>query len=212
MPNFRYVPHPITPTSEGPPVSRCGRMYAFVSPTLRADAGTMRFSTDGGEPGDRCPCADGLGEHCEAGYRNCPGSGICPRCHRVLPRPVRRGQGNGGYACPRRTLRHPVGLEAYRRSHPPRAVPLHEHEPVPQPLPAMGHRERADRKRPHCCRVRSRLRDKDRPSCQRQSNAIGVTTICRSSGVDGYYTYMLNVASPGVNERQLVTMIVRPVQ
>jgi hypothetical protein len=51
----------------------------------------------------------------------------------------------------------------------------------------------------------------DRP-CQRQSNAIGVTTICRSSGADGDNTYMLNAASPGVNEPQLVTLIVRPVQ
>jgi hypothetical protein len=50
----------------------------------------------------------------------------------------------------------------------------------------------------------------DRP-CQRQSNAIGVTTICHSSGTDGDYNYMLNVASPDPNEPQSVTLIVRPV-
>ncbi|MBT2535435.1 hypothetical protein [Arthrobacter sp. ISL-69] len=50
----------------------------------------------------------------------------------------------------------------------------------------------------------------DRP-CQRQSNAIGVATICSSSGTDGDYNYMLNVASPDPNEPQTVTLIVRPV-
>lgn len=48
--------------------------------------------------------------------------------------------------------------------------------------------------------------------CQRPSNATGTITICRFSGTDGDYTYMLNVASPGVNEPQLVTLIVRTVQ
>ncbi len=48
--------------------------------------------------------------------------------------------------------------------------------------------------------------------CQRPSNATGTITICRFSGTDGDYTYMLNVASPGLNESQIVTMIVRPVQ
>ena len=47
--------------------------------------------------------------------------------------------------------------------------------------------------------------------CQRPSNATGNITICRFSGTDGDYTYMLNVASPGLNESQIVTMIVRPV-
>ncbi|MFX1822247.1 hypothetical protein PV768_20950 [Pseudarthrobacter sp. CC4] len=49
----------------------------------------------------------------------------------------------------------------------------------------------------------------DRP-CARPSNAIGVTTICRSTGTDGEYTYMLNVTSPGLNDPQLVTLIIRP--
>lgn len=49
----------------------------------------------------------------------------------------------------------------------------------------------------------------DRP-CERQSNAIGVTTICSSSGTDTEYSYMLNVTSPDPNEPQLVTLIVRP--
>ena len=47
--------------------------------------------------------------------------------------------------------------------------------------------------------------------CQRPSNAIGTITICRFSGTDGEYTYNLNVASPGSNESQIVTMLVRPV-
>ena len=51
----------------------------------------------------------------------------------------------------------------------------------------------------------------DRP-CQRQSNAIGLATICTSSGADGDYTFMLSVASPNPNEPQIVTLIVRPVQ
>jgi hypothetical protein len=51
----------------------------------------------------------------------------------------------------------------------------------------------------------------DRP-CQRPAGVSGVITICRSSGIDGDYTYMLNVASPGLNEPQIITLIVRPVQ
>jgi len=47
--------------------------------------------------------------------------------------------------------------------------------------------------------------------CQRPANVSGSITICRFSGTDGEYTYMLNVASPGLNEPQIVTMIVRPV-
>ena len=47
--------------------------------------------------------------------------------------------------------------------------------------------------------------------CQRPSNVSGSITICRSSGTDGEYTYMLNVASPGLHEPQIVTMTVRPV-
>lgn len=47
--------------------------------------------------------------------------------------------------------------------------------------------------------------------CQRPANVSGSITICRFSGTDGEYTYMLNVASPGLNESQIVTMIVRPV-
>jgi len=47
--------------------------------------------------------------------------------------------------------------------------------------------------------------------CQRPANVSGSITICRVSGTDGEYTYMLNVASPGLNEPQIVTMIVRPV-
>lgn len=46
--------------------------------------------------------------------------------------------------------------------------------------------------------------------CQRPSNATGTITICRFSGTDGDYTYMLNVSSPGLNESQIVTMVVRP--
>lgn len=47
--------------------------------------------------------------------------------------------------------------------------------------------------------------------CQRPPNVSGVITICRSSGTDGEYTSMLNVASPGLHEPQIVTMTVRPV-
>lgn len=47
--------------------------------------------------------------------------------------------------------------------------------------------------------------------CQRPPNVSGSITICRFSGTDGEYTYMLNVASPGLNESQVVTMVVRPV-
>ena len=47
--------------------------------------------------------------------------------------------------------------------------------------------------------------------CQRPATVSGSITICRFSGTDGEYTYMLNVASPGLNESQIVTMIVRPV-
>ncbi|OAE01607.1 hypothetical protein A6A22_09385 [Arthrobacter sp. OY3WO11] len=47
--------------------------------------------------------------------------------------------------------------------------------------------------------------------CQRPANVSGSITICRFSGTDDNYTYMLNVASPGLNEPQIVTMIVRPV-
>lgn len=46
--------------------------------------------------------------------------------------------------------------------------------------------------------------------CRPPSNAIGIITTCSFSGTDGEYTYMLNVSSPGLNEPQLVTMIVRP--
>ncbi|MDQ0690929.1 hypothetical protein [Arthrobacter sp. W4I7] len=51
----------------------------------------------------------------------------------------------------------------------------------------------------------------DRP-CQRPSNAIGVATICSSSGTEGEYNYMLNVTSPAPNGPQTVTLIVRPLQ
>lgn len=47
--------------------------------------------------------------------------------------------------------------------------------------------------------------------CQRPANVSGSITICRFSGTDGEYSYMLNAASPGLNESQIVTMIVRPV-
>ena len=47
--------------------------------------------------------------------------------------------------------------------------------------------------------------------CQRPANVSGSITICRFSGTDDKYTYMLNVASPGLNEPQIVTMIVRSV-
>ena len=46
--------------------------------------------------------------------------------------------------------------------------------------------------------------------CQRPANVSGSITICRFSGTDDKYTYMLNVASPGLNEPQIVTMIVSP--
>jgi hypothetical protein len=48
--------------------------------------------------------------------------------------------------------------------------------------------------------------------CQRQSNAIGPTTVCDSEGTDGEYDYLLNVTSPDPNVAQLVTLIVRPHQ
>ena len=47
--------------------------------------------------------------------------------------------------------------------------------------------------------------------CRRPANVSGSITICRFSGTDGEYTYMLSVASPGLNEPQTATMIVRPV-
>jgi hypothetical protein len=46
--------------------------------------------------------------------------------------------------------------------------------------------------------------------CQRPPGVSGVITICRSSGIDGEYNCMLNVASPGLNEPQIVTLIIRP--
>jgi hypothetical protein len=46
--------------------------------------------------------------------------------------------------------------------------------------------------------------------CQRQSNAIGPTTVCDSEGTDGEYDYLLNVTSPDLNAPQVVTLIVRP--
>ena len=48
--------------------------------------------------------------------------------------------------------------------------------------------------------------------CQRQSNAIGPTTVCYPEGTDGEYDYLLNVTSPDPNAAQLVTLIVRPHQ
>lgn len=46
--------------------------------------------------------------------------------------------------------------------------------------------------------------------CQRQSNAIGPTTVCDSKGTDGEYHYLLNVTSPDENAPQVVTLIIRP--
>jgi len=46
--------------------------------------------------------------------------------------------------------------------------------------------------------------------CQRQSNDIGRTTVCESTGTDGKYDYALVVTSPGVNEPSSVGLNVRP--
>lgn len=46
--------------------------------------------------------------------------------------------------------------------------------------------------------------------CQRQSNAIGPTTACSSSGADDKYSYLVNVTSPDANQPHEVTVIIRP--
>lgn len=49
----------------------------------------------------------------------------------------------------------------------------------------------------------------DRP-CKRQSNDIGDTPICISTGTDGEFDYFFTVFSPGPREPQLVVLGVRP--
>lgn len=46
--------------------------------------------------------------------------------------------------------------------------------------------------------------------CKRPSNGSGVITTCTSSGTDGEYNYLLTVTSPGLQEPQLVTLIISP--
>ncbi|BCW78866.1 hypothetical protein [Arthrobacter sp. NicSoilC5] len=48
--------------------------------------------------------------------------------------------------------------------------------------------------------------------CKRPPNVSGTITICASRGTDGEYNYHLTVTSPGLQEPQLVTLIIRPVQ
>ncbi len=49
----------------------------------------------------------------------------------------------------------------------------------------------------------------DRP-CTRPSNAIGVSTLCRSRGTDGEFDYLVTITSPDPGEPQLVTLVIRP--
>lgn len=46
--------------------------------------------------------------------------------------------------------------------------------------------------------------------CKRQSNVIGVDTICISTGTDGEFDYWLTVTSPAPGEHQIVGLNVRP--
>lgn len=46
--------------------------------------------------------------------------------------------------------------------------------------------------------------------CKRQSNVIGVDTICISTGTDGEFDYWLTVTSPAPGEPQIVGLDVRP--